>query len=155
MAQLPLKRVVILTLPALLLLFGLVSATIAQSTETTVTIAEVESQDFPRVSAVLVVSDETGPVSDLSTGDFQVFEGSSTTHITPVSVDDISIQGLRLVLALDTSMSNDDLAKAKAAASTLISTMTPKDRAAIITFGDEAYLERDFHQQHQRVAIGY
>ncbi len=144
MARTPPSKIVVLTLLALLMIFGLVAGAVAQGGETMVTIAGVESQDFPQVTIALAAVDTNGLVDGLTADNFQVFEDGSKLPITPIAVERDTLKSLRLVLALDVSIPNSDLTKIKAAATTLINTLGPRDRTAIITFGNEVALEYDF-----------
>lgn len=134
----------IISLLLLVLPLGLATIAAAQSDETVVAITEVQSQDYPRVSLFLTVTGSDGPVENLQADDFEIFEDNATTPLAPVAAEGVSLEGLRLVVALDTSMPDADLDVVKNAATELVSTLSPKDKAAIITFGSQASLAHDF-----------
>ncbi len=130
----------------LALVFSLawVAGAIAQGEGAAVTITGIESQAFPQVTVSVAVADENGPLTGLTAADFQIFEDGREVPATNIAVVEATLQDLRLVLALDTSMPGNDLAKVQAAAKTWLSSMGPRDRVAVISFADDVSLGHDF-----------
>ncbi len=140
-----LSKVVALLGGVLLLVFGFIAGTTAQNETLLVALTGIESQNFPQVVAFLTVSDANGPVEGLTVDNFNIFEDDlNSTAITPLTVEHNSLEELRLVLALDVSMSQSDLAKAKTAALDLVNTLGAKDKVALLSFGDDVTVEHDF-----------
>ncbi len=117
----------------------------AQVSAPTLTLAWVDSQAFPTVTAYFNVSDATGlPVVGLTQHDFGVQEDGVPVPGEAVRVSSDTGQGLNLVLALDLSMDADSFAKLQAATKAFIDTLGQQDRAALVAYYNEAITVQDF-----------
>lgn len=133
---------------ALAQIFGAV----AQSDGLFATIARVESEAFPQVVVFASVFDQNGPLDGLTTDDFEIFENDRPAPAESVTVEEVELQGLRLVLALDVSIPNaNNFDTVKEAAKSLVSGMGPRDRVAIVSFAQEATLVHDFTNNTQEL----
>ena len=121
----------------LILTLGFAIGVVAQSDDTVVTLIDIDSQNFPEVIVPLAISDANGPVVGLTIDDFQIEEDGLAQPAAIVDVESARLDGLRLVLAIDLSVPNNDLNAIKAGVSELISSIGPKDKLAIITFDNE------------------
>lgn len=144
MVRLPSSRIARLILLITLLMTGGVVTTMAQAGEATLAIAEVESQAFPRVTVFVAVANPQGLVEGLTAQSFQVTETGSALPAEAIQAEPGVLPNLRLVLALDVSGPPADLAEVQQAAQALIDTLGPQDRVAVIGFGDNVRLVRDF-----------
>ncbi|RMF02645.1 MAG: VWA domain-containing protein, partial [Chloroflexi bacterium] len=137
-------RAVVLLGAGLLLMFGLAAGAVAQQEPLTVTLTNVESRDFPEISAWLTVSDAGGPVENLTVENFEIFEDDQPLAAGSVTVEPASMADLRLVFAIDTSTTDANLAEAKAAVVNMMSKLGPADKAALLSFGNKVNLEYNF-----------
>jgi len=125
--------------------FNVVAAARADSITPTVTLAWVDSQIFPTVTAYFTVSDANGlPVVGLSNGDLGVQEDGVPVPAEAWQVSSDTGQGLNLVLALDLSMEADAFAKLQTATKAFIDTLGQQDKAAIVAYYNEAITVQDF-----------
>lgn len=124
----------------------------AQGDSLAATISGVESDTFPWVTVHLSVHTEDGPLTGLTSSDFEIFEADSIVPASSVTVESESLEGLRLVLALDISLPNpNDFAQMKATAQALVKTMGPGDRVAIVSFAEDVILVHDFTNNTQEL----
>lgn len=134
----------VLTL-ALTLGLGLTGA-LAQAA-LTAAISQTNSEAFPVVTTHLTLVDGTGrPVVGLGPQDFEVFEnGQPVTNLRVGTAVD-STEPLVVALVIDTSgsMEGKPMADAKAAANTFIQGLGPNDKAAVISFSEQALLVQPF-----------
>ncbi|HEX9921527.1 MAG TPA: Ig-like domain-containing protein [Anaerolineae bacterium] len=135
----------------LLLLFGLATGVTAQTDDLIVTITEIDSQAFPQVVVSVAVSDDDGPVDDLTGANFQIFEDEVDVSTASFTLEPEVSQDMRLVLALDVSISGNDPAQIKSAAMALLDSLGLEDRVAVMTFGDEVELVHDFTNNHEEL----
>ncbi len=140
-----------MTLLALILSLGLMTGAVAQSEGLIVTITGVESQAFPQVNVSVAVSDENGPLDGLTAGEIRIFEDGVEVPAAAITVEPDTRQNLALVLALDVSMPDNDLAEVKAAAKTLVGSMGPRDKVAVIAFADKVNVVHDFTNNTQEL----
>ncbi len=133
----------LLSLGLLLILTGAV-AVMAQEKPLVVTLTGVESQNFPQVTAWLTVADAVGPVEGLSTDNFEIIEDNQPAAVIPVTVKAEALQNLRLVIAVDTSTTDANLAEAKAAVINMVDNLGPGDKAALLSFGNAVTQEYGF-----------
>jgi VWFA-related protein len=122
---------------------GIISA---QAARPFIAISGVESHTFPEVTAYLAAPDQDGALlAGLSAADFRLTEDGVPVPAEAVTVEsgDV-IQDLRLVLAIDISLSAEDLAQVQAAAGALLEQLGPRDRVALIVFGDTSSLAYEF-----------
>jgi len=131
--------------------------------------AAVGAQEPPRFRAgvdavrvdVLVVDGER-PVAGLTANDFELRDSGVVQPIASMSYED---EPIRVMLALDTSFSVDGqpLTHLREAATAAVNLLTPRDRAAVLTFsseidlacewsGDRALLSRALDQRTGRGA---
>jgi VWFA-related protein len=127
----------------LVFLCGLSTAN-AQSQGPVVTITRVENRAFPQVTAYVAVSGENGSLAGLTAANFALTEDEAPIPAEAITVQSEAGQELRLVLAVDVSMPAETLAQAKAGATALLNTLSPRDRVAVILFQDQAKVEQDF-----------
>ncbi len=141
---------------ALLMTLPLAAGVVAQVEPLPVMITVVESQSFPQVTAPVAVLGEGGPVFGLTAVDFQVLEDGRTVPSDSITVTSDRLENLQLVLAVDVSMSPEDLASLRTAANALLSTLEPKDKLAVVAFADEASLVYAFtnNTEQLQVSIG-
>jgi len=135
----------------LLFLFGLATGVTAQTDDLIVTITEIDSQAFPQVVVSVAVSDDDGPVDDLTGANFQIFEDEVDVSTASFTLEPDVSQDMRLVLALDVSISGNDPAEIKSATIALLDSLGLRDRVAMMTFGDEVELVHDFTNNHEEL----
>lgn len=119
-----------------LLVFGLATGAGAQGEALLVALTGTESQHFPQLTLYTTVSQSGHPLEKLTAKDFVIFENNLQTPIAPQTVEPISLKGLQVVLALDVSLPETDLAEVKTAAKSLVQTLAMEDRLALLSFGD-------------------
>ncbi|MBV8200820.1 MAG: VWA domain-containing protein [Acidobacteria bacterium] len=105
----------------------------------------VEKLDVRLVELYAAVFDRAGrPVGTLGEGDFKVFDGGAAQ--TLLRCERVRDLPLHLLFAIDTSASMAQVLPQvqKAALAFLQRVMTPKDRAALLTFGDSPVLRAPF-----------
>ena len=131
---------------ALLLLLMLRGATgtMAQEDSLSVWLTGLNSKNFPEITARLAVSGTDGPVEGLTADNFDLLEDEQTTAVNPLTVQAETLKNLRLVVALDTSTTDLNLAEGKAALINMLGQLGPGDKAALLTFADNVNLEYNF-----------
>lgn len=110
-------------------------------------ISQTNSTSFPIVTANLTLVDGTGrPVVGLGRADFELFEDGQPVGDFQVGTAVDSTEPLVVALVIDTSgsMEGKPMADAKAAAGTFIQGLGPNDRAAVISFAEQARLVQPF-----------
>jgi VWFA-related protein len=119
---------------------------LAQAGRPFITVTGVESHTFPEVTAyVAAPGDDGSPLAGLTAADFSLVEDGATVPAGAVTVTQGSdIQDLRLVLALDISVPPNALPQIQAATRGLLETMGPRDRVALLVFGDTVELAYEF-----------
>jgi hypothetical protein len=137
----------------LVLAFGVSSQAVAQENgdqgKPVVILDRLDDSLFPQVTAYVAVADAHGlPILGLTRDNFLVFEDRTPapagapagagvpTPVETVLVESAAAEQLRLVLALDISTTNETLADIQQAAKALLDGLGPRDRTALITFGD-------------------
>jgi Ca-activated chloride channel homolog len=113
----------------------------------------VEKLDVRLVEVYAAVFDRAGhPVSRLAAGDFAVFDGGVPQSL--LRCERVSNLPLHLLLAIDTSASMAAGLREvqKAALAFVQRTLTPKDRAALLTFSDSPVLRLPFTGDQQALA---
>ena len=95
------------------------------------------------VTVDALITREDRPVSGLQAGDFELRDNGVPQHIDSVTVDDAPVS---MLLALDTSSSVEGptLHHLKQAAIAAVDSLTPDDRAAILTFAESVNLRSDW-----------
>lgn len=112
----------------------------------------VESQAFPQVTATLAVLDQNGPVEGLDAAEFQIFENQAPVPASTITVEPETLQDLRLVLALDVSIPDQQaFVGMKEAAKSLVRSLGPRDRVALLSFANKATLVHDFTNNTQEL----
>ncbi len=138
-------RVIAILLLVVVLAAGLVSASLAQTSQPLVTITRLDSQTFPQVTAYVAVTGEDGlPVPNLTEADFALFEDGTEIVHDSLKVEGQVPQDLRLVLAVDTSVPDQALASLKQALTALLEQKQPQDKIALIAFADTVKVVHDF-----------
>ncbi len=152
MMNVPLTRLIATFLLMALLWVGVMAETTAQTEALRLILTATESRDFPEVVISAAVTDAEGPVAGLTETDFQVFEAGAATPAEIVAVEPARLENLRLVLAVDVSTPESDLAGVKAAALSVVDGFSPKDRLALVSFGDEVQVVREFTNNQEELA---
>ncbi|MCC7360148.1 MAG: VWA domain-containing protein [Anaerolineales bacterium] len=129
-----------LTVLAAALALGLAGLPAARAQEAgpAIVITGVDSGSFPTVTAYLTASGANGlPLVGLTADNFSVTEdGRAVSPRSLVLTSDTS-QQLSLVLAVDVSVNEADLANVKAAAIDFVNSLGPSDQVALVTYFDE------------------
>lgn len=126
-------------------LLVLSGAALAQTNGPSVTVLNVDDAGFPELVAHVTARDGDGfPLAGLSAADVTVLEDGTPVPTEDVSVHSTAIRNVRLVLAVDTSVSEEDLAAIKPAALALLDSLRPTDRLALLTFHDESSVRQAF-----------
>ena len=106
-------------------------------------ITEVDASAFPEVRVVASVVDaQDRPVADLTPRDVVVTEEGRPQSATAELASEFAPVTLALVLDTSGSMAGKPLADAKAAMSLLISSLGPKDQAAVLTFNTRVNVDQ-------------
>ncbi len=122
----------------------------AQVSGLLVNIPHIDSQAFPQVTAYVTVVDENGlPVAGLTAADFVVYENGVQVPAEDITVENATISGLTLVLAIDLSTPNPNLPQVKNAVKAFIDTLQPPDKLALLAFYDDVTLLADFTNNTQ------
>jgi hypothetical protein len=125
----------------------------AQSEPIFMTIEEVDSSAFPTVVAYVSVEDAAGdPVRGLAAENFSIFEDDLQAAADSITVEEDLDQQLNLVIAIDTSTSDQTLAAYQEAAKTLIEQLGPNDNAAVISFAEEVVTLKDFTGDYEELS---
>ncbi len=115
------------------------------------TISHIDDTTFPSLAVHVTVTDASGlPVTGLGADVFQILqEGVPVERFTCEAVED-SLQPIRVVLVIDTSWSMTEVERSpggawatalentQSAAISFLRSLRPDDRAALVTFSDEA-----------------
>lgn len=134
------------------LLVGLVALALAwplaaraQEAGPSVVITGVESGNFPTVTAYLTVSGANGlPLVGLTADNFTVTEDGRAVSARTISLTSDTSQQLSLVLAVDVSVNESDLANVVAAAIDFVNSLGPNDQVALLSYFDEVTLSVPF-----------
>jgi len=121
-------------------------------------VAAARAQEGPRfhvaVDAVRVdvlVTDHDRPVAGLTARDFELRDSGVTQRVASIGYED---EAIRVMLALDTSASVDGLplSHLRDAAGAVVDLLTPRDRAAVLTFSSGIDLACEWTADHARLA---
>jgi hypothetical protein len=126
--------VLLLSLMAGLFVFPL-SPVAAAPGVTQITITQVDSSAFPKVSFFATLSDESGPLDFLKSSDFSLFEDGQTSGKI-LSVDR-PVVATDIVIAIDQSMNLDMLTKAKDVSKAFIESLPAGYQFAVLGFEDK------------------
>ncbi len=109
----------------------------------TVTFSDLNLEKYPTISAYLSVTDPAGqPINLVSIGDLAVTEeGKEVSGLTIIEADPVT-DPLSVVIAVDISgsMAGAPLEAAKRAAESFIGLLKPGDKAALVTFDQDVYI---------------
>ena len=109
----------------------------------TVTFSDLNLEKYPTISAYLSVTDPAGqPINLVSIGDLAVTEeGKEVSGLTIIEADPVT-DPLSVVIAVDISgsMAGAPLEAAKRAAESFIGLLKPGDKAALVTFDQDVYV---------------
>ncbi len=109
----------------------------------TVTFSDLNLENYPTITAYLSVTDPAGqPINLVSIGDLAVTEeGKEVSGLTIIEADPVT-DPLSVVIAVDISgsMAGAPLAAAKRAAEAFIGLLKPGDKAALVTFDHDVYV---------------
>lgn len=134
----------------LLILLGLAASAGAQFVQPYVTITQIDSRSFPRMTAFVTVADQNGlPVSDLTAENFIIYENGVPVPPDTVTVEPFNLTERYLVLALDVSTYNDVLPQVQAAARAFVNSLGPGDRVSVVALYDEVEVLTDFTNNSQ------
>jgi tight adherence protein B len=127
------------------LVLPLLFVTLAEGTESGVTIRKIETKEYPKVVATLSLAPESSPET-LPREAFRLRENGKALENFEVSPVAQTRQPIGIVLALDSSgsMKGKPLFDAKDAARVFIDEMKPQDRIAIIGFSSSPGLLTGF-----------
>lgn len=110
----------------------------AQEAGPSVVITGVDSGTFPTVTAYLTVSGANGlPLVGLTVDNFSVVEDGRRVSAGSFSLASDTSQQLNLVLAVDVSVNESDLANIQTAAVDFVNSLGPNDQVALVTYFDE------------------
>ena len=99
-----------------------------------------------------VIDDKQHIVTDLSKGDFNVFEDARLQTITSFRHEDIPVA---MCIVVDNSGSmREKRAKVNAAALNLVRASNPDDEVCIVNFNDEYWLDQDFTSDIKKLKEG-
>ncbi len=115
------------------------SSASAQQPAPAIAINQVDASKYPDVRAVVTVLDARGvPVSGLTAGQFQAFDGKTRLTVAGATAAQDSSLGLSVIIVIDVSgsMKGEPLARAKQAATEFAAQLGPNDDAALISFSD-------------------
>lgn len=118
----------------------------AFAAEGAVVINQVAIEQFPEVVAYLTVVDGAGlPVADLAQDRVRVLHNGDPIPDFTLGAVDATQDGLAVVVAVDTSgsMRGAPLDRAREAVGLLLDRMGPRDRGAIISFGQSVQVVQD------------
>ena len=124
---------------------ALVVEAMAQAGGLFVTVPRIDSRAFPQVTAYVTVADQNGlPVEGLTAADFSLREDGTPVPPADITVEPATISGLYLVLGIDLSTPDENMALVKTAAKAFVDTLRPDDKLALVAFYDEVTLVSDF-----------
>ncbi len=105
-----------------------------------VVIQQVDASAYPKVSAILDVSDAAGlPVSGVNAGELQVQEQGNAVSgatLTPFVEAGLNL-AVALVIDVSGSMAGQPLERAKAAAVEFVNRLAPEDQVTVLSFGSQ------------------
>jgi VWFA-related protein len=110
----------------------------AQSEGPAIVLTNVDSRNFPTVTANLTVTGQNGlPLVGLSAEDFTVMEDGQFVPPTAMRLESDTSQRVNLVLAIDISTLTADLVRLQSAATEFVAALGPNDQVALLVFHDE------------------
>ena len=118
--------------------FVLLPSRTAVSADTLVVINQVSLDQFPEVTVYFTAVDSAGlPITDIGKDRVQVLHNGRPVPDLALDLAEAEQDGLALAVAIDTSgsMQGKPLETARGAVRTLMERMGPKDRAALVSFG--------------------
>src|SRR5688572_15003984 len=131
----------------LLVALALLGLSVARAAGELLSIGDVRTEGLPEIAVYVTAADANGlPLTKLDRDRFRLtHNGQAITDFTLEQVD-ADQEGISAVIAIDTSgsMVGPSLAGAQAAAHVFVDNLGPKDRAALIGFGDQAQMLQDF-----------
>ncbi len=149
---------VVYSIAAALVIMGLTfnlaaAATPAQADAPIVTIARVDSNEFPYVKIDLSVTDSAGaPISNLTSADFQITEDSIPVPAANLALEAVAAEPVSIVLALDTSVQEASFVRLQGAAKQLVNELGPNDQLALIAFAETATTVQKFTADKRALA---
>jgi hypothetical protein len=109
----------------------------AQEAGPSVVITGVDSGNFPTITAYLTVSGANGlPLVGLTADNFTVKEDGRSVSARTITLASDTSQQLSLVLAVDVSVNEADLANVQAATIDFVNSLGPNDQVALVTYFD-------------------
>lgn len=121
-----------------------------ESTDIRTIVPSANSDDFPKVDALLYALDANGlPVSGLSAADLVLVEDAALVSSDVTTLQGESGQPLQVALTLDRSTDPATWAAIQASATELIDQLGDADEAALIVFGDDVQVVQDFTTDHE------
>lgn len=129
---------------ALLALASLMAGVTAQEPALGITLADIDSREFPTVSLRLAVTAGGEPVTDLRPAEVKLLEDGQLVPAEALTLTPAEIDNVHLVLALDTSMAPADFEQLKAGATALAGQITNQDDLALLSFADRAEVVHGF-----------
>jgi VWFA-related protein len=136
------RLVAALLVTALLLL----PSRLVAAAEAVAVINQVGVEQFPDVAAYLTVVDSAGlPIADLSRDRVQLVHNGNPVPDFSLELVDATQDGLAIVVAVDTSgsMQGQPLAFARDAVRIFLERMGPRDRGALLSFGQTVQVVQD------------
>ena len=117
----------------------------AQSGAPTLTITQVQSDQFPTVTAFFTAADSAGrPIANLTVSEVQLFEDGSPVSPADYQVEAVESDPVSIVLALDTSVEPSDFSAVQAATERILDSLGSQDQVALIAFAEAAEIVQDF-----------
>ncbi|MDE3090864.1 MAG: VWA domain-containing protein [Chloroflexota bacterium] len=104
-----------------------------------VSVDSVNPKGFPEIAATVAALDANGlSVPDLTKDNFQLLEDSHAVTVLDIKSASNPNASIAVCLAIDisSSMAGQPIQDAKAAATTFIDSLSPKDRACVVAFND-------------------
>jgi Ca-activated chloride channel family protein len=120
---------------------------VARAAGTLLSISEVRTERLPEIAVYVTAADTNGlPLAKLDRDRFRLSHNGQSVLDFALEQVDADQEGISAVIAIDTSgsMVGSSLAAAQAAARLFVDSLAPKDRAALIGFGDRAQMLQDF-----------
>ena len=118
----------------------------AAAADTLVVINQISLDRFPEVTVHFTAVDSAGlPIADLSKDRVQVLHNGRSVPDLTLDLAEAEQDGLAVAVAVDTSgsMQGKPLETARGAVRTLLERMGPKDRAALVSFGQTVQVVQD------------
>ena len=141
----------------LLVALALLGLPVARAAGELLSISEVRTERLPEIAVYVTAVDANGlPLAKLDRDRFGLSHNGQAVADFALEQVDSDQEGISAVIAIDTSgsMVGPSLAGAQAAAHIFVDNLGPKDRAALIGFGDQAQLLQDFDLQPGRAGPG-